>query len=231
MIADSIIAFQDTYDQRIYAVGKGPSATTVEAPLTAITQGSSLMIQGKVTDISPGTEEYALRARFPHGVPAVSDASQSDWMGYVYMQKERPTNTIGVNVSLSVLDSNGNTYNIGNATTDASAAYSLMWQPPILGKYTIFASFAGTNSYYPSSAETAVGVVEAPQAAPAATATPTLAPTATPTATPTASPTASPSPAPSPPGQGLGTEYYVAIAAVVIVVIIAAVAVFLRRRK
>ena len=119
------------------------------------------MIQGKVTDVSPGTEEYALRARFPHGVPAVSDASQSDWMGYVYMQKERPTNTIGVNVTLSVLDSNGNTYNIGNATTDASGAYSLMWQPSILGKYTIFASFAGTNSYYPSSAETAVGVVEA----------------------------------------------------------------------
>ena len=31
VIGDSIIATMDTYDQRIYAVGKGPSATTVMA--------------------------------------------------------------------------------------------------------------------------------------------------------------------------------------------------------
>ena len=230
MIADSIAVFQDTYDQRIYAVGKGPSATTVEGPLAAITKGSSLILQGRVTDVSPGTEEYALRARFPNGVPAMSDANQSDWMRYVYMQAERPANSVGVTVFLSVLDANGNTYPIGNATTDASGSYSFMWQPDIAGKYTVYAAFEGTNSYYGSSAETAVGVVEAPQGSPAATATPTAEPTATPTETPTATPSASPS-EPVGPDSGSNTAVYVAVSAVVIIAVIAAVALILRRRK
>ena len=86
MIADSIIACMNTYDQRVYGVGKGPSQTTVNASPKVSIEGSSVIIEGTVTDISPGTEEYALTARFPNGVPAVSDASMSEWMKYVYMQ-------------------------------------------------------------------------------------------------------------------------------------------------
>ena len=35
VIGDSIIAFMDTYDQRMYAIGKGPSQTTITAPTKA----------------------------------------------------------------------------------------------------------------------------------------------------------------------------------------------------
>jgi outer membrane protein assembly factor BamB len=36
IIGDSIIATMDTYDQRVYAIGKGLSAMTVEAPMAAV---------------------------------------------------------------------------------------------------------------------------------------------------------------------------------------------------
>ncbi|MDH5266323.1 MAG: PQQ-binding-like beta-propeller repeat protein, partial [Candidatus Bathyarchaeota archaeon] len=40
IIGDSIIATMDTYDQRVYAIGKGPSATTVSIQNDVITRGS-----------------------------------------------------------------------------------------------------------------------------------------------------------------------------------------------
>ena len=52
-----------------------------------------------------GTKQDEQAARFPNGVPAVSDASQSEWMEYVYMQKPMPTSTTGVPVSIDVVDS------------------------------------------------------------------------------------------------------------------------------
>ncbi len=163
VIGDSIIATMDTYDQQIYAVGKGPSATTVEAPMTAVTQGSSIVIRGTVTDVSPGTEDYALRARFPNGVPAVADESMSDWMLYVYKQFQQPANATGVEVSLDVVDENGNYRNIGTATSDANGVFSYAWKPDIPGKYVVYASFAGSNAYYGSYAETSFVVDEAPE--------------------------------------------------------------------
>jgi hypothetical protein len=33
--------------------------------------------------------------------------------------------------------------------------YSLTWKPGIPGNFTVYATFSGTNGYYPSSAETA----------------------------------------------------------------------------
>lgn len=168
MIADSIIALMDTYDQRVYAVGKGPSETTVTASPKISIQGSSVLIEGTVADVSPGTEDYALNARFPNGVPAVSDASMSYWMKYVYMQFERPTNATGVNVSLDTVDPNGNYIHIGNTTSDSSGMFSYQWVPQVPGKYTVIATFPGSNSYYGSFTETAIGVDQAP-----ATPTPT----------------------------------------------------------
>ena len=81
-----------------------------------------------------------------------------DWMGYVYQQQPLPTNATGVTVTLSVLDSNNNFRTIGTTTTDLSGAYSYQWKPDIPGKYTVYASFAGTNGYWPSSAETSFAV-------------------------------------------------------------------------
>jgi hypothetical protein len=171
VIGDSIIALMNSYDQQIYAIGKGPSATTVTAPDISVEFGKSVMIKGTVTDTSPGTKEYALTTRFPNGVPAVSDASQSAWMEYVYRQMPRPTNATGVSVSIDVVDSNGNYRNIGSTTSDASGMFSYQWTPDITGKYTVYASFGGSESYYPSYSETSFAVDPA---------APTPAPTAEP---------------------------------------------------
>jgi hypothetical protein len=167
IIGDSIIATMDTYDQRVYGIGKGPSATTVEAPMTAITIGGSVVIQGTVTDVSPGVKDSALTLRFPNGVPAVSDESMSDWMLYVYKQFPRPTNATGVEVTLDAYDPNGNFVHLGTATSDTSGFYSYAWTTPeIPGKYTIIATFAGSGAYYASYAEAAAIVQEAPAATP-----------------------------------------------------------------
>jgi len=170
IIGDSIIATMDTYDQRVYAIGKGPSAVTVEAPMTSIPMSASIVIRGSVTDVSPGTNSDELTLRFPNGVPAVSDASMSDWMLYVYKQFPRPTNATGVDVTLNVVDSNGNLREIGKTTADSSGFFSYQWTPDIEGKYTVIASFAGSNAYYGSFAETAFAVDPA-AATPAPTAT------------------------------------------------------------
>jgi len=172
IIGDSIIALMDTYDNRIYTIGKGPSATTVTASPEVSVHGSSVLVKGMVTDISPGTQEYALTARFPHGVPAVADESMSDWMQYVYMQFPRPADTVGVEVVIEVLDPNNNSYEVGRTTTDADGFFKLMFEPEVPGEYTIFATFEGSGAYYGSHASTAIGVEEAPAATPAPTPTP-----------------------------------------------------------
>jgi hypothetical protein len=168
-VADGFLVYLNHYDMQIYSVGRGPSATTVSAPQDVQPSGKSVLIQGTVTDIAAGTNQNQQAARFPSGVPAVSDISMSEWMEYVYMQKPRPTNTTGVDVTLKVLDPNGNTYDIGTATSDSNGKYSLMWEPPVPGKYTVIAAFAGTKGYWPSYAETALGVAEEPATTPGPT--------------------------------------------------------------
>ena len=44
------------------------------------------MVEGYVTDIAPGLSQYDIAARFPNGVPAVSEESMTEWMQYVWMQ-------------------------------------------------------------------------------------------------------------------------------------------------
>jgi outer membrane protein assembly factor BamB len=157
-VADGTLIYWNNYDHQVYAVGKGPSAMTVEAPMTALPLGSSLVIRGTITDISAGTQQAEQAARFPHGVPAVSDESMSNWMEYVYMQKARPTNATGVPITIDVIDGNGNYRNIGMTTSDSSGTFSYQWTPDIEGKYTVIATFAGSESYYPSFAETSFAV-------------------------------------------------------------------------
>ncbi len=166
-IADGYLVFANAYDGQVYSVGKGPSSMTVEAPSAAVTIGQSLVIRGTVTDISPGTTQEEQAARFPHGVPAVSDASQGAWMEYIYEQQVRPINVTGVPVTLSVIDGNGNYRIIGNTTSTADGFFTYNWKPDIEGQYIVYASFSGSNSYYPSSAVTSFAVDPAtPTAAP-----------------------------------------------------------------
>jgi outer membrane protein assembly factor BamB len=166
-VADGFFVYLNCYDMQIYCVGKGPSATTVTASPKVSVNGDSVLIEGTVIDTAAGTKQNEPAARFPNGVPAVSDASMSAWMEYVYMQKPRPANATGVEVTLDTIDPNGNWIHIGNATSDTSGTFSYMWTPDVPGKYTVIATFAGSESYWPSYAETAIGVDAAPPAPPA----------------------------------------------------------------
>ena len=160
IIGDSIMVAQNTYDQFLYAIGRGASKTSVEAPLTAITQGSSVIIRGTVMDVSPGTTEPVIAIRFPDGVPAMSDASMEDWMCYVYNQFGRPTDVEGVEVFVKIQDPNGDWYS-ETVTTDINGVFSMMWAPDIAGEYKVTALFEGSKSYFGSQASTAFGVDQA----------------------------------------------------------------------
>ncbi|MCW4002684.1 MAG: PQQ-binding-like beta-propeller repeat protein [Candidatus Bathyarchaeota archaeon] len=162
-LGDGVLTYWNNYDHQIYAVGKGPSSTTVSIANDVVPFGNSVMIKGTVTDVSPGTKQSVNPMRFPNGVPAVSDESQSAWMEYVYMQKPRPTNVTGVTVKLSVLDSNNNMRDIGTTVADADGFFSFNWKPDIPGKFTVYASFEGSESYWPSHATTAFNVDPAPE--------------------------------------------------------------------
>jgi hypothetical protein len=167
--AYGVMTIINAYDNQIYAYGKGPSTTTITASPKISVHGDSVLVEGTVTDISAGSQQEAVAANFPNGLPCVSDASMSAWMEYAYMQQPKPTNTTGVKVTVSVLDSNGNQYNIGTTTTNAMGVYGLTWTPPIPGNFTIYANFGGTESYYPSAASTILYASAAPTATPAPT--------------------------------------------------------------
>ncbi|WGM90091.1 MAG: PQQ-binding-like beta-propeller repeat protein [Candidatus Bathyarchaeum tardum] len=162
VIGDSIIAAYNTYDNRIYAIGKGPSAVSIEAPLTGVTPGSYVVVRGMLTDISPGTDDYRIAARFPNGVPVVSDADMSEWMQYVYMQFEQPADVNGVPVKIEIVDPNGHYEWIGTATTDVYGNYGYSFRPQVEGQYMIIATFEGSASYFGSTSTTYFTVDPAP---------------------------------------------------------------------
>jgi hypothetical protein len=162
IIGDSIIFTQDTYSQQAMAIGKGPSATTVTAGPKVVSKGSGVMIEGMVTDISPGTEDYGIMARFPDGVPAVADEDMSAWMLYVYKQFNPRPSAAGVTVTIDAYAPDGSYTTIGTVQSDNSGMFKMMWTPDQEGEYTIIATFMGSKSYYASYAQTALGVGPAP---------------------------------------------------------------------
>ena len=168
VIADGEIVGYNGYDGQIYAFGQGLSATTVATSL-CINNPNQVLITGAVTDQSPGQTCLGIPAA---GTPAISDASMSQWMAYLYMQQPEPTNATGVPVTLSYIDPNGNYYYIGNTTSDITGHYLYTFTPTVPGTYRITATFGGSNSYYSSSAETFFDYAQ-----PATTAAPTATPT------------------------------------------------------
>ncbi|MCX8151143.1 MAG: hypothetical protein N3D85_06550 [Candidatus Bathyarchaeota archaeon] len=226
LIADGVLVYYNYYDNSLYAIGKGPSATTVDAPATVIAKGESIVIRGTVTDQSAGAKAKVDNGEFSI-VPAMSDQSQAAWMEYIYMQKPKPTNATGVKVKLTAVDPNGNLINIGTATSDINGKYGLVWTPEIEGVYQVIATFEGSNSYYGSTDSTyiAVGPAPSPQ--------PTTAPTSSPmpTSVPTQAPTVSPSIAPLPEAQPTADAYIIVAAAVIVIVVVAVAAFLLKKRK
>src|SRR5690606_22901271 len=94
-VADSHLVIWNSFDCQIYTLGKGQTETSVTISPKIAVRDSSVIIEGTVIDQSPGTKDPNRQARFPKGVPAVSDESMSEWMEYVYMQQIKPTNTSG----------------------------------------------------------------------------------------------------------------------------------------
>jgi outer membrane protein assembly factor BamB len=171
-IADGFTTFMNGYDNQIYSVGRGPTALTVSAPNLAAASGQPVVLSGTVFDISAGSKQDEQAARFPNGIPCAADSAMTDWMGYVYQQRPLPANFTGVDVTISVLDSNNNERTIGTATTDATGAYYLVWTPDIPGNFIVFANFEGTNGYWPSTATSAFTVMQEPEATSGPTPTP-----------------------------------------------------------
>jgi hypothetical protein len=128
----------------------------------------------------------------------------TEWMAYVYQQKPLPSSFKGVEITLDIIDANGNYRNIGTTTSDATGYYSFKYTPDIEGKYTVIATFHGTNGYWPSYAETSFAVDPA---------APTVAPTQS-------------------PQQSTIDQYFLpAVAAIIIVIIVCFIATVLALRK
>jgi hypothetical protein len=156
-IADGYLINYDQMDNSIYCFGKGQTATTVTAPDTVSSLGSSVVLRGSVTDQSPGAK----------GTPAISDDFMTEWMEFQYHERPMPTSAQGVEVSIDTIDPNNNLVHIGNATSDINGQYSYVFKPEIPGKYTIISTFYGSGSYFKSHGETAMAVGDAaPTASP-----------------------------------------------------------------
>jgi hypothetical protein len=156
-VADGYLTYDNKYDGYMYVFGKGPSKTTVTAPQTAITAGTSAVVSGTVLDQSPA---------YP-GAACVSKDSMTAYMEYLHMQKPidgfyHNVTITGVPIALDTIDPNNNHVHLGTVTSDAEGNFGFIWTPTIPGKHQIIASFAGDDSYGSSKATTYAVVVEAP---------------------------------------------------------------------
>ncbi|MEM0488846.1 MAG: PQQ-binding-like beta-propeller repeat protein [Candidatus Bathyarchaeia archaeon] len=168
IIGDSIMVTLDHYDSCLYAVGKGPTMVTVEAPAVGVPLGTTVVIRGTVMDVSPGTRDSRIALRFPKGVPAVDDDCMAIWMRYVYKQfpLDPSAEIKGVWVSFEAIDPDGNYVSIGGTTTDGrSGTFSIPWKPTKPGLWTLILTFPGSKSYYSSYATTTILVEPAAPAA------------------------------------------------------------------
>ena len=70
---------------------------------------------------------------------------------------------LGVPLSIDAVDPNGNTIHLATVTSDVSGTFSYTWTPNNAGDYKITATFAGSDSYGSSWAETHANVVNTPE--------------------------------------------------------------------
>jgi hypothetical protein len=159
-IAEGYLVGDSENDGFLYCFGKGETAVEVSAPDTTMTKGTSVLIKGSVLDMSPAQP----------GTPAIADKDMSAWMNYMHMQRLEPktspiddhwgtpVDVTGVPVKLLVVHPDGNVEWIYTRTTDRYGHFEHMYVPPTEGIYKIIAQFDGSDSYWPSVAETAIGV-------------------------------------------------------------------------
>jgi hypothetical protein len=146
------------YDGNVYCVGKGQTSTSVTIQNNVVANHATALITGNVLDQSPAAA----------GTPAVADSSMSEWMDYLHMQNStllnNPPTPEGVQVTLTALYPDGSTQTIGTTTTNSEGNYGLKFVPNMTGTYTISASFAGTQAYWPSDSQTMLEVVAGSEA-------------------------------------------------------------------
>jgi len=156
-VADGYLTYDNKYDGHMYVFGKGPSETTVSAPQTSVSSGTSAVISGTVLDQSPAQP----------GAACVSKESMTTYMEYLHMQRPidgfyHNVTVTGVPVSIDVIDPNHNYFHIADVTSDEKGNFGYAWTPTIPGLYKITASFAGDDSYGSSSATAYATVSEVP---------------------------------------------------------------------
>jgi hypothetical protein len=173
-VTDGILTSYNTYDGQVYAFGKGPSATTVTASPKTSVHGTSVVVEGTVTDqTATGRRNVNNDWQFTlKDTPAIADEDMQAWMQYKFMGQGYPADAKGVEVVLEVVDPNGNFYEIGRNTSDVTGAFGCAFEPEVPGTYQIIATFEGSASYYGSFATTYITVEEAPAATPEPTPTP-----------------------------------------------------------
>jgi hypothetical protein len=166
-LGDGHVLALNYFDNQIYCFGRGPSATTVTASPKSSGLGTSVMIEGTVTDDTPTGRrntndmfDFTLK-----GTPAISDEDMGAWMEYMFMQQRYPKDAKGVTVKLYSIDPNGNYQDIGTAQADIHGVFGKSWVPPVPGDYYVVAEFEGSKAYGPSSSATYFTVGEAPSAA------------------------------------------------------------------
>ena len=169
-LGDGYMTLPDQYTGTDWTVGRGLTATTVNAPSTAVPLGTAVMIKGTVLDMSPAQPN----------TPCVSQASMETQMEYLHMGQPIAglwgNETItGVPVTLQAIDANNKVIEIGTTTTNGYyGTFSMAWTPPAAGTYQIVAAFASNDAYASSGAATGLLVGPAPTVAP--TASPPAAP-------------------------------------------------------
>jgi outer membrane protein assembly factor BamB len=151
-VANGYLLGTDTDNGIQYVIGKGQTKTTVETALTGVSAGTSVMIKGTVMDLSPGSPN----------TPAIADADMVEWMDYMYGQNatllNNPPAVDGVPVQLLAVGEDGSVTEIGTATSTSSGTFTFKWTPAKAGAYKIAATFAGSESYWSSWAETGLAV-------------------------------------------------------------------------
>ena len=147
-IADGYLVGHNLYDNRMYCIGKGPSAIEVSTSQNPVAKGSATVIQGKVTDRSSGQPS----------TPAIADADMGAWMAYKHQQQTLPANLHGVPVKLQAISPDGATTDIATVNSNGYGIFAYEWTPTKAGMYTIVATFQGTDSYGSSQAATYLSV-------------------------------------------------------------------------
>jgi len=156
-IADGYLTYDNRYDGYMYVFGVGPSQTTISAPQTDITAGTTAIISGTILDQSPAQM----------GAACVSKESMSTYMEFLHMQRPidgfyHNVTVTGVPVSIDVIDPNNNFFHLNTVISDDKGNFGYSWNPTIPGQYKITATFAGDQSYGSSWATTYATVGDAP---------------------------------------------------------------------